>query len=74
MTIVYTSKTGFTREYAQMLGRAADVDYVDAHMDKLRQFPDVLDSDWAYYQIMEATNDHGYTKSGSVEDWTELKQ
>ena len=23
MTIVYTSKTGFTREYAQMLGRAA---------------------------------------------------
>ena len=58
----------------QMLGRAADVDYVDAHMDKLRQFPDVLDSDWAYYQIMEATNDHGYTKSGSVEDWTELKQ
>lgn len=58
----------------QMLGRAADADYVDAHMDKLRQFPDVLDSDWAYYQIMEATNDHGYTKSGSVEDWTELTQ
>ena len=45
----------------RMLGRAADKDYVDDHMDELRQFPDVSKTNWAYYNIVEATNAHDYT-------------
>ena len=51
----------------RMLGRAADEDYVDAHINELRQFTDVTNADWAYYQIMEATNAHDYTKDGGSE-------
>ena len=56
-----------------MLARAADKDYVDAHADSLRQFPDVAEGYWGYYQIMEAVNSHNYTKSDGMEDWTRLK-
>ena len=55
-----------------MLARAADKDYVDDHTAGLRQFPDVAEGYWGYYQIMEATNSHSYDKSGGVEDWTRL--
>ena len=56
----------------RMLGRAADKDYVDSHKDQLRQFPDVAQTNWAYYNIVEATNAHDYEKSGGTEDWTGL--
>ena len=52
-----------------MLGRAADEDYVDEHWDELVQFNDLSDNHWAYYQIMEATNEHDYTKSNGMENW-----
>ena len=58
----------------RMLGRAADEDYVDDHTDSLLPFSDLTDSHWAYYQIMEATNAHGYTKSSGAETWTKLHQ
>ena len=54
----------------RMLGRAADKDYVDDHIDELRQFPDVSKTNWAYYNIVEATNAHDYTKSSGTETWT----
>ena len=56
----------------RMLGRAADTDYVDSHADELRQFPDVDKTNWAYYNIMEATNAHDYTKSSGTETWTNV--
>ena len=57
----------------RMLGRSADVDYVDRHEDDLRLFPDVSQDYWAYYQIVEATNAHDYTKEGNTESWSKLK-
>ena len=52
-----------------MLGRAADQDYVIAHQDKLVQFHDLTRAHWAYFQIMEATNAHDYTKANGAENW-----
>ena len=54
-----------------MLGRAADEDFVDEHTDELTQFSDT-EKHWAYYHIVEATNDHDYTKPSSGENWTKL--
>lgn len=58
----------------RMLGRAADEDYVDNHADELRQFPDVSQTNWAYYNIVEATNAHDYSKSGGTETWKSLNK
>ena len=52
-----------------MLNRAADQDYVDNHRDLLRDFTDLTDLHWGFYQIMEATNSHGYTRSNWQEFW-----
>ncbi len=52
-----------------MLGRAADEDYVDEHADDLVTFPDVRSSFWGYYSIMETVNDHEYVKLNGLEDW-----
>lgn len=57
----------------RMLGRSADEDYVDRHEDDLRLFPDVSQDYWAYYQIVEATNAHDYTKEDNAESWIKLK-
>ena len=51
-----------------MLGRAADEDYVDEHVDDLNTFPDVRESYWAYYSIMETTNSHDYTKNNNGDE------
>ena len=56
----------------RMLGRSADKDYVDAHADELKKFADVDTAHWAYYNIMEATNAHDYTKSSGTETWTNV--
>ena len=55
----------------RMLGRLPDEDYIDAHEDDLGLFPDVT-KNWAYYDVVEATNDHQYKKTSSGEDWTKL--
>ena len=52
-----------------MLGRAADEGFVDGHLDDLVTFPDVKSSYWAYYDVLEATNAHDYTKTSGVESW-----
>lgn len=56
----------------RMLGRSADEAFVDSNQASLVQFGDITDRHWAYYQVMEATNAHDYTKTDSVEDWTSL--
>ena len=55
----------------RMLGRLPDEKFIDAHEDDLDLFPDVT-KNWAYYDVVEATNDHEYTKTSSGEDWTKL--
>ena len=55
-----------------MLAREADVDFVTEHYDELNHFSDLAVSHWGYYHIVEATNDHDYTKPSSGENWTEL--
>ena len=52
-----------------MLGRAADQSYVNGHMLEIRQFRDLGIPHWAFYSIMEATNDHDYRVSGGEERW-----
>ena len=52
-----------------MLGRVADRDYVIDHQNTLVQFNDLTRAHWAYFQIMEATNAHDYTKSNGTENW-----
>ena len=52
-----------------MLGRAADRDYVIDHQADLVQFTDLTRAHWGFFQIMEATNAHDYTKSGRQETW-----
>ena len=52
-----------------MLGRAADQDYVDENTGDLNTFSDVTESNWAYYSIMETTNAHDYTKTNGNENW-----
>lgn len=56
----------------RMLGRSVDKDYVDSHTADLRQFTDLAGTYWAYYDIMEATNGHEYTKIDGVEDWVRV--
>ena len=55
-----------------MLGRTADKDFVDQHADDLRLFPDVPETYWAYYPIVEASNSHEYKKTNGAEDWLGL--
>ena len=56
----------------RMLGRSADEDYADRHVEDLRSFSDLRDTHWAYYDICEAANAHDYRKSGGEENWTGL--
>lgn len=57
----------------RMLGRSADKTFVDIYAASLRQFTDLADIHWAYYDIMEAANSHNYSKSNRVESWINLK-
>lgn len=57
----------------RMLGRSADEGYVNSFTTSLRQFTDLTDTHWAYYDIMEATNAHNYEKNGDREIWTGLR-
>ena len=52
-----------------MLGRAADKNFIDNNPDEIVHFEDLTDQHWAYYTIMEATNTHDYTGSYYNETW-----
>ena len=57
----------------RMLGRDADKVFVVMNADELKQFVDVSQYSWAYYDIMEATNAHKYTITKGTENWLELQ-
>ncbi|MFM9412789.1 S-layer homology domain-containing protein [Peptococcus simiae] len=58
----------------RMLNRYADLDWLDANMDKVTQFSDVARSDWFFEPIMEAVVSHNFTRDadGKHEHWTGL--
>ncbi len=52
-----------------LLGREADMDYVNTYTGSLLTFPDVLPSYWGYGHVMEATNPHEADCTGENEVW-----
>ena len=54
----------------KMLDRSADEAFITEHVDELNSFTDVDADHWAYEHIVEATNEHDYTKSDTGETWT----
>lgn len=52
-----------------MLVREADKEYADENKAALVAFIDVDESHWAYYDIVEATNEHDYTLEETKEIW-----
>lgn len=57
----------------RMLSRSADESFIDEHADEIRQFTDLNDSYWGYYNIMEAANAHDFTTENNTETWTALR-
>ncbi len=55
-----------------VLGRSADKTAVE-RFGWLRRFPDLPVSHWSYYEIMEATNGHGFTRVDGAEKWEDRK-
>ena len=52
-----------------MLGRKADIEYINNHIDVIKQFTDVLPSAWYYMDVVEAANTHDYEKLDGTESW-----
>lgn len=52
----------------RMLERTADQSFIDK-TEGLKHFPDVSSDDWAYYEIMEASNRHDYWLNAGLETW-----
>lgn len=50
-------------------GRRADVSYINSHMGRVTTFSDVGPSHWAYYDILEAANQHTFNNNGGYESW-----
>lgn len=54
----------------RILGRSADVNYVDTHLHLLNHFWDLEDNTyWAYYEIYEAANTHDLLMLEESEEW-----
>ena len=56
----------------RMMGRKADKRFVDSNISKMKKFPDVDKNYWAFYDIMEATNDHNCVVKNDKEVWKKL--
>lgn len=58
----------------RVLERNADKDFIDSNRLEITKFSDLEENYWAYYEIMEATNGHFFTKQGKKSDvWISLK-
>jgi|GEM_PF-5741783 len=72
----------------RVLERAADKDYITANAGLIKSgnnsfvevnssfiktYSDTPATYWAYYDVIESSNGHNYTKSGTKEKWTNLK-
>ncbi|MBQ7523905.1 MAG: S-layer homology domain-containing protein [Oscillospiraceae bacterium] len=54
----------------RMIGRTADEAHVHANPDKIEQFTDLQDaSKWYYFDVVEASNAHDFTKEDGAETW-----
>lgn len=56
----------------RMLERICDREYVESHRMIIRDYFDITNVHWAYYDIMEASNGHTYERHKESEDWIEL--
>ena len=56
----------------RMLNRAADETYINAHLNDLKQFPDLKKKDWYFYDMVEAINAHDYHRENLIEKWDAL--
>ena len=52
----------------RVLGRAADKDYIAANTSSVKTFPDVPNTHWAYYPVLESANGHT-ANMDSAERW-----
>ena len=55
----------------RVLERECDKNYVNKHADELLSFADLAPAHWAYYDVAEASNGHGYVRTPE-ENWTGL--
>ena len=53
----------------RVLGRQADKQTIYTS-DGIRVMPDVPDTHWAYWDMLEATTDHKFSKENGTEEWT----
>ncbi len=56
----------------RMLHRVADKAYIEANMDDVLTYPDLDESYWAYYEILEASNWHDHKVENNQELWTDI--
>ncbi len=56
----------------RMLNREADKEYIEANYDDVLTYPDLSESHWAYYEILEASNWHDHKVENNVESWTDI--
>ncbi|MBP3448591.1 MAG: S-layer homology domain-containing protein [Clostridia bacterium] len=56
----------------RMLNRAADKAYIEANYEKVLDYPDIDESHWAYYEILEASNWHDHKVENNQESWTDI--
>ena len=57
----------------RVLERYPDYDYIDANYSIIKHYTDLSTAYWAYYNIIEASVGHDYTKVGTTETWLSLK-
>lgn len=67
----YITRAEVVTVTCRLLERVPDQTYIDAHASALpRTYKDLTAAYWAYYYVMESSNGHDYTKSGTAETWT----
>jgi len=56
----------------RVTGRVADTDYINKNLEVLDRFTDLkTNSHWAFYDIIEAANDHMATTLSNSENWVD---
>lgn len=67
----YITRAEVISSVNRILGRVADIDYIDNNKDKIKNYYDLSRNHWAYYDIIEASNSHSYIRDYK-EIWTGL--
>ncbi len=57
----------------RVLERYPDYTYITEHPATIKNYTDLTPSYWAYFNIMEASVGHYYTKVGMTETWSSLR-